>query len=642
MLSLIQNIRQPERADEFSNPMLKIPGFQDGGFLFKREVRRHRKCLYLFCFLTPSGLMGDVSLAGVTHLGQCGVSVNAVVKTGGAPGRYWLVYGQPGEMQNRTVAQPLPPVLGAYYEESWDQDTAGWKGGLSGNDLLHVQELQNEGFVRYMGPTEHENSAFPGEPPGLDVNHIDGIGELHLCQYIYSAKLGANPLNSSHDLGLNLGGGLPDLRDARVTVRVRGNSVSPRGAELTFWAQSDHRPELQLTPKWVRANWAFTGSYVTHALLDGNWNEVSYVLINNTRHWTYGGNNWAQERPDRYAYLNLDQSLRNLNANFFHLYIYVDGKRPPEGTIDFDSLKLKYRNHSLLFPAHGASLLRAPQNTDCSPEYLTDGWRKGNKREWHSGRLPSTPQTFIWKLPEPARLEKLQIHQSVKYPSREVVAYASPNGLQWQKLVEFELPQSSSVSANHAYVIRDVNARHVTHFKLEILSGYEEAHWGLGEVELFGDGIPLATDPDGASVNIDLEQLSPGETYSYQFIVETADGEIQSPVGYWQVPADDRPVVVAMWRQTNERGSSQSFWARIAPMGNRTTAHLEVLLEGQWRRASMDHYVGNQITERDVRFTLDDTYAKDAASIRIVMEYGATKMVYGEPHEVIHLPLKNL
>ncbi len=582
---------------------------------------------------------GEVAITGATHLGARGVSVNAVVQTGGMPGRYWVVYGRHGEMNQRTEARPLPPVRGAYLRESWDRDTAGWSGGLSGRDLIPVREAPDTAFVRYLGPTETENRAFPGEPPGLDVNHVDGIGGLHLCQYIYSARMGANPLQASRSTGLNLGGGRPDFRDAKINVRLRGNGVDPKGAELTFWAQSDHDPALQLSPRWVRANWAYTGRYATRALLDGRWNDVSYVLENDTRRWTYGGNNLSQQRSERYAYLNLNQSLEDLNANFFHLYVYVDGQLPPVGTIDFDSIVIQYRNHSLLFPAHGTRLIESPPGSAGMAERLTDGWRHGVDREWHSGPAPEGPQSFVWRFPAPVRLSALQVHQSVRHPSREVAAYVSPDGTRWEPLAQLSLPRESPVSANHGYALAGVAAEDVTHFKLEVKSGYEAERWGLGEIELFGSGMPLASDPGGAGVNVDLEGLAPGEEYSYQFVVETPAGELRSAVGRWRVSAEDRPVAVALWRQAEASGAPPSLWARVAPMGHRTHARIEVRRTGNWERASAEHYAGNQITERNVRFDLKEKWDAGATAVRVVLRYGAAAETAGDPQDVAMLPL---
>jgi hypothetical protein len=451
--------------------------------------------------------------------------------------------------------------------------------------------------------------------------------------------MGANPLHASRSTGLNLGGGRPDFRDARINVRLRGNGVDPKGAELTFWAQSDHDPALQLSPRWVRANWAYTGRYSTDALLDGRWNDVSYTLENDTRRWTYGGNNGAQERSERYAYLNLNQSLEDLNANFFHLYVYVNGQQPPTGTIDFDSIVINYRNHSLLYPAHGTRLIESPFGSDDVSGRLTDGWRHGNDREWHSGPTPQGPQSFVWRFPAPVRLHTLQIHQSVRHPSREVAAYVSSDGSQWEPVAQLTLPRESPVSANHAYALASIQAKDVSHFKLEVRSGYQEERWGLGEVELFGGGMPLASDPEGAALNADLQQLSPGEDYSYQFVVETPAGELRSAVGSWRVSEEDRPVAVALWRQAEGHEAQPRLWARVAPLGHRTHARVEVQRGGNWELASAEHYVGTQITERNVRFDLKENWDEAATAVRVVLRYGAGAESVGDSQDLATLPL---
>lgn len=570
----------------------------------------------------------EVKLTGWTHLGPKGFSVNALAETGGESGRYWVVYGRGDQLSESTTPRPLPPIRAAYLEESWARGTAGWTGGLSGKDLVHQQDPAGTSFVRYLGPTEPENRAFPGEPPGLDVNHVDGIGALHLCHYIYAARLGGNPLRTPVGTGLNLGGGRPDFRDAQVRLRIRGNAVKAHDAELTFWAQSDHDPALQLSDRWVRANWAYTGRYLTEALVGGGWREISYVLENDTRRWTYGGNNASQERSDRYAYLNLNQALENLNANFFHLFVYVNGRNPPTGTIDFDSISIAYRNHSLLLPAHGTRLVASPAGSRVPADRLTDGWRHGDDREWHSGPSPRGPQAFVWTFPQPVSLQTLQVHQALRYPARDLAAYVSSDGVSWKPLSRFSLPRQSAVSANHTYHVEDVSAEGVTHFKLEIIAGYDQEGWGLGEVELFGGGMPLASDPAGASLNVDLGSLSPGEEYSYQFVVQGAGGERRSAIGRLRVPVNDHPLIVAVWRRQTA-AADMELWARVVPMGHRTIARVEVLRDGIWKRASADHYVGNQMTERDVKFFTTTPLRDLDAAIRIVLDPGTGSQVEG-------------
>src|SRR5699024_4551843 len=158
------------------------------------------------------------------------------------------------------------------------------------------------GFVRF------------AEPSGDDPNNDDGIGTLHLAKFVYPGRL----YNS-----LFLGGGDPDLRDARVALHVRGNGRQPNASEPVWWTPRQRNIEVMDGPDWRRANWAYTGFNLTDFLLSGKWEKVEYRLRNDAEAWTYGGDNRAQKRPN-YAYWPIDESQRHLNCNFFHLLAFVD------------------------------------------------------------------------------------------------------------------------------------------------------------------------------------------------------------------------------------------------------------------------------------------------------------------------------
>ena len=68
---------------------------------------------------------------------------------------------------------------------------------------------------------------------------------------------------------VSLGGGDPDLRDAKVSLWARGRDYKPNGAEIVWWTQSQSNPELGQAQGWRRANWAYTGFRLTDFLLDG-------------------------------------------------------------------------------------------------------------------------------------------------------------------------------------------------------------------------------------------------------------------------------------------------------------------------------------------------------------------------------------
>lgn len=569
----------------------------------------------------------EIKLESEARIGATGISVNAQVLTSGFSGQYWVVYGQNGVLDQQTKKLPLPPAKVAFLSEEWGQSTSGWNGGLSGKDLAHLKDPDGNGFVRYLGPQEKENRAFPGEPPGLDVNHVDGIGSLNLCTYIYSARLGGNPLKTISGAGLNLGGGKPDLRDAVVQLRLRGNNFDPNGAEIIFWAQSDHDQRLQRTEKWVRANWAYTSKTLTHHAESGRWEEISYSLDNNSSKWSYAGNNLSQERPERYSYLNLNDSLADLNGNFFHLLAFVDSTKGPTGTLDFDSLKIRYRNHSLLLPMHGAELIEAPAGSQSPAALLTDGWRHGRGHEWISQIKPKVPQVFTWRFRRAVCLQVLQVHQSVAHPSREVVALTSQDGITWEHLTRIEMASQSTIGPNHNYHLIDINVPAAKFFRLEVHSGYDLQAWALGEVELFGSGADLASDNDWTNLNMDLTELSAGAKYSYQFVIDTTAGTFTSTVGTMTTTSDSQPILVGLTKQPTYHAKTIDLWARVNPMGHPTYAHLEFLENESWVRATPDQYVGRQLVERDVKFENCHALQDEKAKYRIILSNASAQVI---------------
>jgi len=272
-------------------------------------------------------------------------TVNAKVATDGTPGYYWVEYGFSNSYGRSTPPQPLPPAHGAYLAETWTFSSAGWAGGLSGKDLRHEKDDSASGYISYAGPTEKVNEIFPGNPPGCDVNHVDGIGTLHLCTYAYVATLGRKKTPNGPGVMLNMGGGYPDFRDAKITVDVRGRDYVGAGSEVVFWSQSDNERRLQETEKWKRANWAYTGQPLSRYLRSGKWESVVITLENDANKWSYAGNNHSQQRYDRYAYNSLNDSLADLNCDVFFLQVFVDPHHPPSGSIDFKNLTITYRNH---------------------------------------------------------------------------------------------------------------------------------------------------------------------------------------------------------------------------------------------------------------------------------------------------------
>ena len=530
--------------------------------------------------VAADGPQVEVETRAASPLGNKALTVNGRVQPHGLPTRCWFEFGVTVSYGEQTPPRALPPKLAAFYHESWDSGPAGWLGGMSGKDLVHHADGGAAGgFVRFV------------EPSGDDPNHIDGIGTLHLASYFYPAS---HP--SAAGLQSWWGGGDPDLRDAKVTISVRGNQFVPNGSELVWWTQSDNDIAQQLTANWRRANWAYTGFSLTDALASGKWERVSYRLTNDSHAWTYGGNNLAQNRPN-YEYDSIDHSLGHLTTDFFHLLAFVNPQQRPTGSIDLDEFTVAYRNASLIHPANGGKLLDAPRDGLDDAARLTDGWRHGPDRSWRSAKNPAAPQEFVFQFAEPVTIKTVQVHQHAEWPSRDVEIATSENGQTFTPLVTKPLPEKSPGGPNFASLLERNLNRRATSVRVRVLSGYRAEHWGLGEIELFGDGGVHATDDDWYHVNLDLRDRTPGDTIHYRLVAENSAGRVAGPNATFTIPDHTRPHVVT-GEAKRLRSDAATLIGRLTPMGQKTRFHFEYGLDTTYGTKSTEQYGGLQITPR--------------------------------------------
>ncbi len=513
-------------------------------------------------------------------LGNAALTANGRIQPHGLPTVYWFEYGLTTDYGQATGRQPLPPKLAAFYHESWDAGPAGWLGGMSGKDLVHqAAGGVSGGYVRY------------SEPSGDDPNHVDGIGTLHLTSYFYP---GPHPSETGFQGWW--GGGDPDLRDAKVSLSVRGIQFVPNGTEFVWWTQSDNDIALQLTPNWRRANWAYTGFSLTDALKSGKWEQVNYRLTNDSHAWTYGGHNVAQSRPN-YAYDSINNSLGHLTCDFFHLLTFVNPLKRPSGSIDIDEFTVAYRNYSLIHPANGGKVAASPPEGLDDPARLTDGWRHGKDRMWRSAKDPKSPQEFVYQLSGPATIKTVQLHQHSEWPSKDIEVSTSEDGQTWTPLVTKSLAKDSTGGPNFAFLLERGLNRTATSVKVKVLSGYRPEHWGLGELEIFGSGGVRSTDDDWYHVNLDLAELKPGETYHYRLVAENAAGKVLGPDAAFKVPADQLPHVVT--GEAKRIGpETATLTGRLTPMGKKTQFHFEYGPDTNYGSKSEPQYGGLQITPR--------------------------------------------
>lgn len=537
----------------------------------------------------------DAITRDAESVGLGGASLNGRVHPHGRPGVVRFEHGATPALGASTPPRPLPPELGAHYRESWNEGLGGWTGGMSGKDLVWMPSGGHDGgaYVRYVDPGT----------TGDDGNHFDGVGFVHLVQYIYPGTF----LDEAKAGQAYWGGGDPDLRGAKVSMWIRGVDWKPKGTELSLWVQSDLDLVAQNQSIWRRSNWAYTGVTLHELLRTGAWERAEYTVVNDTTAWSYGGNYVAQGRPN-YVYQPLDDALAHANCDVFHMLTNVTISDQPSGAIELDELTFTYRNHNLLRPSHGGRLVSATGDADADADdanKLVDGWRNGEGHAWRSGPRPKAPQEITFALAEGAHITTLLVAQSPEWPSKDVEILASHDGRTWgAPIARGRLAESVPQGANFNLLrVGDLDAR-PAFLRVRILSGYRE-RWGLGEVEAFGDGVPTKTEDDWYDVNADVSGLTPGSTLFYRVVLEqdgaTEYGEVRS----FAVPATPRPQVTTGPASRMAAGTAKAE-ARVHPMGLETQLAFEYGPDTSYGQTTDPVRVGLQQTPRHVAATLVD------------------------------------
>jgi hypothetical protein len=554
---------------------------------------------------TSAPLPPAVTTLPAELLGNTGILANGSVHPHGAYTTYHFEYGPTPDYGQRTESRPLPPRLAAYYRERWDDDAGGWFSWGQGGLRHHATGGAAGGFVRFQ------------EPSGDDHNHDDAVGTVHLSKYVYTGIWG--PISGKPSLFLAAGS--PDLRDARIKIHVRGTDWVPNGTELMWWAQSQSNIELRDQPGWQHSNWAYTGFSLADRLASGAWQGVEYRLHNNGLDWSYAGDN--PRTRGRYTYWPLDTMLSHMNLDCFHMVMFVDPANPPTGAIDFDEFELAYRNHSLVLPSNGGRLVSAPESPE-SPDTLTDGWRNGQGHAWHSAEqsksAPSRgPLEFVYAFENPVTIRAVQLHQNPDWPAKDVEVLASRDGRAFETLTTCTLPERGEPNANFAFALADGLEAQATRMKVRITSGYRDTAWGLGEIEVFGDGAKMLPDDDLYHVNADLTGLTPGTAYHVRLVAESATGMVAGEDQVIALPADLRPHVT-----TGAAGlvtaTTAQLQGRLNPLGSSTQYHFEYGPDQQFGQRTPSTYGGLQITPRLAFANITDLKPATTYHVRLVAE----------------------
>lgn len=453
-----------------------------------------------------------------------GFSANARIQPHERPCTWHVEYGATTAYGSTTTPRALPGKLTAVMYELWEEGVNGWTAGLDVSQLAHITD-GHDSFVR-------------ATPSGLDDNHLDGVDYVLLGPFAY---IGRTP---GYAARMQLGGGTPDLRGARIQMRVRGNSFVANGSNVCPWIQYDLDQDIVSPDPAVvgRPNWACTSASLNSALATGDWEDIVLTLRNSVHAWTFGSHQTGDGRTE-YVYGELDAGLARVNVDaFIAMWTFVTNGNEPTGTADFDNLIFRYRNHSLCADSNGGRLVSSPRGT-VPATVLTDGWRHGPGHTWQSAEAPTVPQEFVYAFKNPVSIFSVTICNDPVNPSKGVEVLVSSDGTTWKSLGTKVLPQTHASGPNflfqHWSAISgsDYGPLHtgtVSWLKVRVLTAYG-ATWGLGSIEAHGTGATEETDDDWYDVNQDVN-VGTG-TFHYRVVTVTDGGTVYGPDQTVTVPS---------------------------------------------------------------------------------------------------------
>ena len=340
--------------------------------------------------------------------------------------------------------------------------------------------------------------------------------------------------------------GMATCGTPRVSLYLRGHDWQPNGSEFGLWLQCQSNIELGHDPGWRRANYSYCSHPLTEYLLDGEWHRVELDLINDSTLWTYGGNNSIQQGPNavRYAYWPIDQCLSHANVNLLFLSTFVNPENPPTGSVDFDELEIAYCNRSLVYPGNGGERISWPDSPE-DTSALTDGWRAGEGRTWRSAADPVDAQEFVYRFDNDVVLDTVQLHQHPEWPAKDVDVLVSDDGERFRKVLELTLDEYDSENPGTTFGLARGLKAQGCFVKIQILSGYRDRHWGLGEIEIFGSGVHLPHDEVEQHVSTDIVDLTPGKTYHYRLVAESDAGRSYGEESIFTTPDSQKPLATS-------------------------------------------------------------------------------------------------
>ncbi len=217
------------------------------------------------------------------------------------------------------------------------------------------------GWMAWLGPNRPaapeivDNALISRSPWGIDANHAPpGGGYLHLLFILFTAPQ-PNPSPAyaplMRDNRFIEGGYSTDLRNARLTVRVKGE-VKLKGANFVLHCQS------RVGDKAI--NFVLTGQPIT---ITPDWTEQTITLTTDSSQWLCIGA--RHDLTDVYGWGEIDEVLRDVNIDIILLLhplnivpltpeangphdrrpeidYAVDRSYLPEGYVMLDEVRIEY------------------------------------------------------------------------------------------------------------------------------------------------------------------------------------------------------------------------------------------------------------------------------------------------------------
>lgn len=246
---------------------------------------------------------------------------------------------------------------------------------------------------------------------------------------------------------------------------------------------------------------------------------------------------------------------------------------------------------------------------------------------WRSAAEPTQPLEFVYAFNDPVTIHTIQLHQNPEWPAKEVEVLVSSDNKTFEPLRKMQLPEKRTPNATWASAFETGLSARATSVMVRIVSGYKAAHWGLGEIEIFGSGAKYLPEDELNLVNTDITGLKPGATYHYRLVAIAGGSRTEGEDQTFRVPADDRPRAISGGAK-RVTATTALLEGRLNPMGLRTEYHFEYGPDVHYGSRTRPMYAGLQATPRAVFASLTGLKPGSTVHYRLV-GVNATGTSYG-------------